>query len=141
MQEFIQFAIKQWYLFLALFGILGLLIGNEVMRKLRGVNNVNPTQALGLINNEDAVVLDVQDNGEYKQGHISEARHIPASSLKDHLGELQKLRSRPIIVYCRSGNRSSGACADLKKNGFEKVYNLSGGLSAWQGANLPIKKK
>lgn len=141
MDEFVQFAVKKWYLFAALAAILGVLIGTEVLRRVRGISNVNPTETLQLLNHEDAVMLDIRDMGEYKEGHIAEARHAPLTTLKTRLGELEKLKSRPIVVYCRTGGRSPGACALLKKNGFEKVYNLSGGLTAWQNANLPLKRK
>lgn len=141
MEQFLEFAIKNWYLFVALLVILGLLIGGEVLRKFRGISNVTPTRALQLLNHDDALVLDIRDLGEYKAGHIPDARHMPLSSLKDRLGELAKFKNKPVIVYCQTGNRSGSACALLKKNGFDAVHNLSGGLSAWQGANLPVKKK
>ncbi len=141
MEQYIEFALKYWYLFLALFVILGLLIGNEVLRLLRGITAVNPTRALQLMNHENAVVLDIGREGEYKQGHIPDARHIPQDALKKRLKELDKLKNRPIIVYGRSGSNPASACALLKKSGFETVHSLSGGLNAWQDANLPISKK
>lgn len=141
MEQFIPFAVRNWYLFAALLIILGLLIGAELLPRLRGIINVNPLQALQLINHQDALVLDIREANEYKEGHIPEARHLPLSKLKERLSELQKFKSRPIIVYCRAGARSSSACALLKKNGFATVHNLSGGLPAWQNANLPVTRK
>ena len=61
--------------------------------------------------------------------------------LPQRVAELEKLKSRPVIAYCRSGSRSGGAGSILKKNGFETVYNLGGGIMAWQNANLPLNKK
>ncbi|MGD9385464.1 MAG: rhodanese-like domain-containing protein [Thioalkalispiraceae bacterium] len=46
-----------------------------------------------------------------------------------------------MIVGCKTGQRSGQACATLKKQGFEQVYNLSGGVTAWQADNLPLTKK
>ncbi len=57
------------------------------------------------------------------------------------LGELDKFKDKPVIVVCQSGNRSSSTCNALTKRGFEKVYNLSGGISAWEQAGLPVTKK
>jgi rhodanese-related sulfurtransferase len=141
MEQFVEFVIKNWYLFAALAVILVLLIGAEVLRKVRGVSNVSPTDALQLINDQDAIVVDIREAGEYKQGHIPEARHIPSGKLKERLGELQKFKDKPVILYCRTGATSSGAGALLKKQGFGAVHNLSGGLPAWQNANLPISKR
>ncbi|HXH02953.1 MAG TPA: rhodanese-like domain-containing protein [Candidatus Competibacteraceae bacterium] len=141
MEQFIPFVLKNWYLFAALVVILGLLVGGEIMRKLRGIPAINPTQALQLINHQDAVVLDIRDGGEFRTGHIPEARHVPLSELESRLGELAKFKDRPLIVYCNSGARAIQACTRLKKEGFTAVHNLSGGLPAWVNAGLPVHKK
>ena len=140
MEQFIDFAFRHWYLFLALFVIIGLLIGNELMSKLRGVVAVNPTRALQLIN-DDAVIIDLRDGAEFKSGHISNARHITHGELKDRLKELNKFKSKPILLYCKTGNRAGASGAFLKKQGFASVNTLSGGLNAWLNANLPVSKK
>lgn len=141
MEQFLDFAVRNWFLFAALFVILGLLIGSELIRKIRGVTAISPAQALQLMNHEEAVVLDVRDGAEYKSGHIPDARHIPHNEIKDRLKELTKVKSRPIIVYCQTGNRAATVGALLKKEEFNTVHTLQGGLPAWQSANLPISKK
>jgi rhodanese-related sulfurtransferase len=85
-------------------------------------------------------VLDVREESEYAQGHILNAVHIPLKMLSDKIGRLEKYRNRPIVASCLSGNRSGQACRVLKKNGFEKIHNLKGGISAWQNASLPLIK-
>lgn len=141
MSDFIEFSQHNWLLFLALFAILGLLVGNEVLRKIRGISALNAAEALRLINDQDAWVLDIREGSEYKESHIPQARHIPLASLRERLGELSRAGDKPIIVYCRSGNTSQSACALLKKNGIANVYSLNGGLSAWLDAHLPINRK
>jgi len=139
--EFIDFAFKYWYLFAALLVIIGLLIGTEVMRAMRGIAAVNPTRATQLINHDDAILLDVRETSSYKAGHIPEARHIPSKELKNRVKELLKFKDKPIIVYCQTGVQSSPAGNILKKEGFSAVHTLSGGINAWQNANLPLSKK
>ncbi len=141
MADFVEFAKENWYLFLALAGILGWLIGAEVMRRLRGVSSVTPVEALQLINHQDAVVLDIRDGGDYKNGHIPQAQHIPANDVQNRLNQLQKYKDKPIIVYCRTGMVSEGVCALLKQHGFAAVHSLSGGVGAWQSASLPLTRK
>jgi rhodanese-related sulfurtransferase len=85
--------------------------------------------------------VDIRDGGEYKQGHVPQARHIPFASLKERLDELTKAGDRPIIVYCRNGATSQSACALLKKNGIAKAYSLNGGLTSWADAHLPVSRK
>ncbi len=106
-----------------------------------GGHGVSPTQATLMINREDAVVIDVREPAEYAGGHIPNARHIPLSQLDKRLPELEKFRQRPLIVNCASGNRSSSACGRLRRAGFERVFNLTGGIAAWNEAGLPVTKK
>lgn len=141
MSDFAEFAQHNWLLFLALFAILGMLVGSEILRKMRGVSTLNATEALRLINDRDAWVVDIRDGGEYKEGHIPQARHIPFAVLKERLGELTKAGDKPIIVYCRTGATSQSACALLKKNGITAAYSLNGGLLAWADAHLPVSRK
>jgi rhodanese-related sulfurtransferase len=99
---------------------------------------VNTAEATHLINREDALVLDVRDPGEYGAGHILGAKNVPLSRLGD--AEVAKRKDRPMIVYCEGGERSSKAVAALKRQGFARVVNLTGGLRAWQQAGLPVEK-
>jgi len=103
-------------------------------------NAVNPAEATLLINREDAHVVDVREAEEFAKGHLPDARHIPLSKLADRAGEIEKFKGKPVIVCCASGMRSSRACGQLKKLGFDNVHNLAGGLDAWVGAGYPIKK-
>jgi rhodanese-related sulfurtransferase len=128
-------------LFLAFFGTLGLLVASEVSRRLSGMKPVGPLEATQLCNRSDAVFLDIRDDGEYKTGHIPGAIHIPLKQLPERIAEIEKQRPKPVIAYCRSGNRSNGAGGILRKHGFETVYNLAGGITAWQNANLPVAKR
>lgn len=116
--------------------LLWSLFGN----RLRGIKEVDPIAALQLINHKNALVLDVRENDEYKSGHVLNAIHIPLGKLKGRIGELLKYQDRPIVVVCRSGNRSATACAILGKQGFAQAHNLAGGMVAWQKANLPLEK-
>lgn len=141
MSDFTEFALHNWLLFLALFAILGMLIGGEILRKMRGVSTLDAPSALRLINDQDAVIVDIRDAGDYKEGHIPQARHLPFSALQERVGELAKVKDQPIIVYCRSGATSQSACVLLKKNGFANVHSLKGGLPSWLDAHLPISRK
>ncbi len=141
MNDFFEFFAINWLFFLALFVVLGMLIGSEVLRRIRGVNTLNVTEALRFINDEDAWILDVRDGKGYKEGHIPKAQHIPSGMLQERLSELKKAKGKPIIVYCQNGSSAQAACALLKKNDIDNVYGLSGGLIAWSEASLPISSK
>jgi rhodanese-related sulfurtransferase len=111
-----------------------------LVRRTSGGPWVNAAQATHLINREDALVVDVREPGEYGAGHILGARNVPLSRLAD-AADLGKRKDRPLILYCDSGDRSGKAISVLKKQGFARVVNLSGGIGAWQQAGLPVEKK
>jgi len=108
--------------------------------RIRGIKEVDCVGALQLINHKNALVLDVREDGEYKLGHILNSRLIPLGKLAERVGEIEKHKEQPVVVVCRSGNRSGTACVILGKRGFKQAYNLSGGVTAWQKANLPLEK-
>ncbi len=141
MKQLSEFVLHHPFLFLALLGILVLLIGNELRRVFLNLKDVSPLEATQLLNHQDAVLLDVREPQEYQDGFLANSIRIPLGSLAEKAGQLDKHRERPIIIVCRSGNRSATAVRMLKKLGYETVYNLGGGLHAWRTANLPISKK
>lgn len=141
MDQFIEFVGNNWELFLALAVTLGLLLHNLLGEKLAGYKSVEPTEAIQLMNSQDAIIIDVRTDSERKEGHIPNSTHIPLGEFKKRMKELEGDKTRHIVCSCRSGHRSASACSQLKKNGFENIYNLRGGILAWQSANLPTSKK
>lgn len=116
--------------------LLWSLLGN----RLRGVKEVDNAAALQLINHKNALVLDVREESEFKMGHIRGAKLIPLIKLKDRIGELERYREQPIVIVCRSGNRSATASALLGNREFGQTYSLTGGMMAWQKSDLPVEK-
>ena len=110
-----------------------------LVRRGTGGPWVNTAEATHLINREDAMVVDVREPAEYGAGHILGAKNVPLSRVGD-AAELARRKEKPLIVYCDSGDRASKALAVLKKQGFSRVVNLSGGLGGWQQAGLPVEK-
>ncbi len=108
--------------------------------RLRGIKDVDTAGAMTLINRQNALVLDVREQSEYDAGHIINSRLIPMGQLRERIGELEKYRERPLVVVCRSGNRSASASAFLNKQGFTGVHNLDGGIMAWQKSSLPLER-
>lgn len=140
MQRLIEFSSNNLLLVVALFTIIGIIVFTELKRLNRAFKDVSPSEAVRLINHENAVLLDIREPGEVTKNKIAGAKHIPLSNLKQRLAELEKHRDQTVIAYCRSGARSAQACDLLTKSEFEKVYNLKGGIMAWENEALPIAK-
>ncbi|WP_295404283.1 rhodanese-like domain-containing protein [uncultured Thiocystis sp.] len=138
LDQLVEFVGNHWYLFLALAVIVGLLTHNLIVG---GQGSVDPLQATEMMNHRDAVVIDVRPAADFAKGHIINALNIPMNGFKNQLATLTKYKGKPMVVSCRSGSQSSMACSQLRKEGYEEIYNLRGGLMAWESANLPLTRK
>ena len=105
-----------------------------------GKNRVSPVDATRLMSHEDALVLDVRVDSEFRDGHIVNALNIPLEQLVSSMKKLEKPKTRPIIATCRTGQRSATAVKTLREHGFESLYTLGGGIAAWESATLPLTK-
>ncbi|MET0216418.1 MAG: rhodanese-like domain-containing protein [Burkholderiales bacterium] len=119
----------------------GMLVWPAIRHVVGGSHEVSTLEATQLINRRDAIVVDVREPGEYANGHIPGAKHIPLANLAARLKELEKFKQRPIVVTCAGGNRSGTAIGILRKGGFNEAVNLKGGIAAWQQASLPLEKR
>ncbi|MGB5598182.1 MAG: rhodanese-like domain-containing protein, partial [Thiothrix litoralis] len=113
----------------------------EFSRLTRKYQQVNTTQAVHIFNQDGSFVIDVREESEVRGGKLKGAKHIPLGQLKNRMVELESAKTKPVLVYCRSGSRSAHACNLLTKAGFENVSNLAGGIMAWESANLPVSKR
>lgn len=85
---------------------------------------------------EGAQLVDVRADHEWEAGHIAGAKHVPLPELPQRTGEIDQ--DRPVVVYCRGGNRSSMATAALNEAGYDAV-KLSEGIVGWAGEDLPLE--
>ena len=83
------------------------------------------------------IILDVRSQSEYDSGHLNNSILIPVDELESRLNEIEEYQNIEIIVHCRSGSRSRTASEILTTNGFSKIYNILGGISAWIDAGYP----
>jgi rhodanese-related sulfurtransferase len=85
---------------------------------------------------EGAQLIDVRADHEWNAGHIANAKHLPLPELPQRTAELDQ--DRPVVVYCRGGNRSSMAATALNDAGF-KAVKLTDGIVGWSEDNLPLE--
>ena len=140
MDRLIEFFQANLLLSLALLGLTIALVYTEVARLTRGFKGVNPSQLTGLINHEDALVLDIRGQSDFEKGHIIGSRHLLPSQVDPEGKLLAKAKEKPVVVVCAAGMTATGVAARLHKAGFKRVSVLEGGIGAWQQAGLPLAK-
>lgn len=115
----------------------GALLWPNLQRRGQKVSLLQATQ---LINQGKSIVLDVREPSQFAVGHVRDAKNIPLKELPKRISELDKFKSKNVIVTCQTGMQSAKATTQLKKAGFNEVVSLNGGLTAWQAQGLPVAK-
>jgi rhodanese-related sulfurtransferase len=139
MEKLPEFMLNHPYLFAGLAAVIVFIIVTELRRK-GGASAVTAREAVQLINTRDAVVVDIREQADYKAGHILNAKHIPLARLTEEAGRISGDKNKPIIVYCKTGMASPGACARLKAEGYQQAHYLKSGIYGWLDENLPLEK-
>ena len=116
---------------------IALLLGLAVARADMGeIKSISPKEASTMHSEKNAVIVDVREDSEWNEQHIPGAIHIPLGQLNERLAELKLYKDSPVITQCKTGGRSAQAFDVLKSVGFSKVYNMDGGIMAWDKAGL-----
>ncbi|GAA6144450.1 MAG: sulfurtransferase [Thalassolituus sp.] len=137
MDQYIEFAIKYWWLVAIWVVFLVALLWDN---NRRNGQSVSTTEATTMINRENAIVLDIREKADFKTGHLVNAINIPFASLSSRTGELEKYRKQPIVLVCKSGQTVGAAGKMLREQGFNTV-RMKGGMMEWNSQNLPVVKK
>jgi rhodanese-related sulfurtransferase len=131
----VQFLIDNIFLILIALAS-GAMLAWPMLRGRAAGPSLSTLQATQMINSRHAQIVDVRSEEEFKQGSLPNAKNMPLATLKDRAGELKK--DRPAIVVCATGTRAGSAATQLRAAGVSEVFVLSGGLSAWRAAGLPL---
>jgi len=134
MTQFLIFLGEQWLLVSILLALLGLFLWNE---NRRAGDSLTVHQLTAQVNNANALVVDLREQKEFREGHIVDAINIPFAKLAERQGELDK--SRPLILVDKMGQYTGTAGRNLKAAGFQ-VARLAGGMAEWTGSSLPVVK-
>jgi rhodanese-related sulfurtransferase len=112
----------------------------EIQRLTAGGAQLGTLEVTRLMNQGGTLVLDIREGEDFAAGHLPKARHIPLSQLSSRVDEIGKYKDKTVIVTCRNGTRAGKASRVLKQSGFTNVFELRGGLNAWEQASLPVEK-
>ncbi|CBL44314.1 Rhodanese-related sulfurtransferase [gamma proteobacterium HdN1] len=107
----------------------------------RSGKSVSPQQLVNLMNSAGAIVVDVRESKDFREGHITDSRNIPYAQLPEKLNELEAFKNKPVILVCKMGQHAGAAGRLLSKAGFSDVRRLGGGITTWTADRLPLIKK
>lgn len=125
---------------LALAGLTVAIVYTEVARLFRGYKALKPAELTQLVNQGDALVVDMSAIADFEKGHLPGSRNLIPSQFDPQGKLLAGARQSPVVVVCRNGMASATGAKKLKKAGFERVHWLDGGIAAWEAAGLPLVK-
>ena len=118
--------------------------GEEVKTPTQIIEDITAQEAFTLMQNNqynpDFVIIDVRTPEEFAEGYIENAINIDfrSETFRDELDKLDK--NKKYLIYCRSGGRSGNALNIMAELNFREVYNISGGIIAWNAEGLPTTK-
>lgn len=141
MDRYIEFILNHYILVLALAVVTYLLIQEIFDSAFNKSRAITPLSAVAKMNkNEDMLIIDVREPPEFVTSHIEQAINTPLSKLAEVLPTLTAHKNKPVLITCQNGTRSASASKQLTKAGFEQIFVLAGGMTAWEDDyKLPVK--
>ena len=132
--EIINFLIEHCYLSIPLLTVLVLLILSNAKK---GGKKISCQTLISMTNQNRALIIDIRDSESFNAGHITASKNIPQNELTRRINEITNI-DKSVILVCDMGNISPNAGEALKKEGFEDIYLLKGGINQWRMDNLPL---
>jgi phage shock protein E len=112
-----------------------------VAQAKKHVTEISPAEARKEAEGSGAVLIDVREEGDWREGHAKGAKHLTRGVIELEIEEEIPDLKKPIICYCGGGSRSALVAESLQKMGYENVRSMAGGLRAWKEAGLPTQKE
>jgi rhodanese-related sulfurtransferase len=137
MEHLGQFITNHLLLWVSFVVIIILILINELISNKQKANEISPHAVVDLMNNENAVILDIRDQESYKKGHIIDAVNMKADEIDET--KMNKYKNKSVVIVCAQGTTAQGAASKLKQKGIDAKV-LRGGMNAWISADLPLIK-
>ena len=132
-----QFIINHWQLWLLFVVVLFLTFINELITQKKKAKELSPQAVVDLINNENAVIIDIRDKDAFKKGRIIDSINAKSDDFEQQ--KMDKYKNKSIILVCERGLQSATLANKIRAQGYEPMV-LGGGIAAWQQADLPLVK-
>jgi len=136
-----NFIIKNLTLSVILLTSITILIIFELNEFIQSKNSINPEKAIDLINHQNAIIIDIRNENEFKQCHVINSVNIPYNKLITYKNILKKYKKKIIIIMHNKNNLAQKAIKQLKNNELNEILYINDGINAWNKNNLPTNKK
>lgn len=142
LQEITLFVSKHSLLSLSWIALFITVIGITLNNCFSKVKEISRTEAVRLINKENAIVVDTRSRDDFLKGHLANAINLTVSEIKSgNLGDLEKHKTKPIILVCANDMASREPAENLNKFDFDNIMKMKEGIEGWIGANLPLVRE
>lgn len=138
MQQLIQFLGHNWAMSVALIIVFAMILVNEIQFLRKKGKELSPQEVVNLINNNNAVVIDLRPKENHINSHIIDS--ISATLVEFDKNKMDRYKNKTVILVCEQGVKSAALALKLRQQGFTNPLVLSGGMNAWQSALLPTVK-
>ncbi|OGV38740.1 MAG: hypothetical protein A3F46_06555 [Legionellales bacterium RIFCSPHIGHO2_12_FULL_42_9] len=138
MQQLIQFLGHNWAMSAALIIVFAMILFNEIQFLRKKGKEVSPQEVVKLINNDNAIVIDLRPKENHLTSHIIDAVSVTLDEFDKN--KMDHYKSKTIILVCEQGVKSAALALKLREQGFTNPLVLAGGMNAWQSASLPTVK-
>ncbi len=135
MGRIVEFATSH---FILVSGFIVLWVLFFITESRRGGQMLSPQQATNMVNRQNAIILDIRNEDDFRKGHIAGSVNIPYARLSDRVNELERYKDAPLIIVCNMGNHASAAGRLLKSQSFTQLARIRGGIQAWRAESLPV---
>ena len=140
MQELTTFISNHPILSVSALCVFALVVIVELIRAKQSSARITPLQTTRMMNHDNAIVIDIRPSDLYRKGHIIDAVSLVLKDNKEIPKKLEKYKIKPIIIVCQNGVESQKLASMLLKHGYN-AYSLTGGIRAWDQADMPLVKE
>jgi len=140
MSQLVEFMGNHPFMVTLFLVVLFLFLNTLYKEKNKAFQHVNIDQLTRLVNQQNAQVVDIRSKEAFDNGHIVNAINMSLEDITSGKAKTDKLKKKPVVVYCQTGKNSATVSQKLSDGGLEQVFNLQGGINAWINEKLPLSK-
>ena len=137
MENFGEFVVNHWILWILFFGLLAVLVASTISSNIGGGTSINTAQAIQIVNQHKGVFVDTRDKAAFEKEHIADSINMPLSTFTAGTASMKKT-ANPVILVPAMGQNTNVAIKQLQADGVSEIYILKGGLNTWKESKLPL---